>query len=139
MRTTNESRLRLLHFKIMQNIYPTNIMLVKMKIKNSTQCEHCGVIDYIEHFFVECKKVAPFWKFIMNKILLDSNSQISLKTHHILFGIKKADFPQLDNKTIKYTNKLILIGKMCISKLRYGKVNNIFTIFEYEWQLRNQK
>ena len=50
----------------------------------------------------------------------------------------KADFPQLENNIINYANKLILIGKMCNSKLKYGKVNNIFTIFEYEWQLRNK-
>ena len=136
-RTTNESRLRLLHFKIIHNIYPTNILLAKMKIKNNIQCDFCGENDYIEHFFVDCKKVAPFWKFIMNKILSDKNTQISLKSEHILFGIKKADFPQLENNIINYANKLILIGKMCISKLRYGKVNNIFTIFEYEWRLRN--
>ena len=50
----------------------------------------------------------------MNKILLDRNTQISPKSEHILFGIKKEDFPQLENNIINYTNKLILIGKCAL-------------------------
>ena len=50
---TKEERLRLLHWKILHNIYPTNILLKKMKIRDNDLCSLCYEIDYIEHFFLE--------------------------------------------------------------------------------------
>ena len=35
IRACKETRLRLLHFKVLHNIYPTDILLRKMKIKNT--------------------------------------------------------------------------------------------------------
>ena len=43
-----ESRLRLLNFKILHNIYPTNILLNKMKIKRTPLCEICKEMDFVE-------------------------------------------------------------------------------------------
>ena len=37
---SKESRLRLLHFKILHNIYRTNILLYKMKINTTNKCEY---------------------------------------------------------------------------------------------------
>ena len=65
---SNESRLRLLHFKILHNIYPTNILLHKMKIKASNHCKHCGKTDYVEHFFFHCGKLAGFWKLVAHSV-----------------------------------------------------------------------
>ena len=70
IKTTKESRLRLLHFKILHNIYPTNILLHKMKIKPSKFCEHCQVPDFIDHFFSDCALIYDFWKHISNYINL---------------------------------------------------------------------
>ena len=39
--STKETRLRVLHWKIISNIYPTNILLKKMKIKNNDTCDWC--------------------------------------------------------------------------------------------------
>ena len=44
---SKESRLRLLHFKVLHNIYPTNILLYKMKIKTTNKCEYCNTFDFI--------------------------------------------------------------------------------------------
>ena len=55
-----EARLQLLHFKILHNIYPTNILLHKMKIKDSALCDHCKVHDFIEQFFFKCNKLRGF-------------------------------------------------------------------------------
>ena len=51
LKATKESRLRLLHFKILHNTYPTIILLHKMHIKPSILCDHRRVLDYFEHFF----------------------------------------------------------------------------------------
>ena len=52
---TKETRLRLLHWKLLHNIHPTNIMLYKMRVKENNNCSYCmGILDVIEHFFFEC-------------------------------------------------------------------------------------
>ena len=61
---TKETRLRTLHWKIMHNIYPTNILLSKMKIKETENGEWCDCQDFPEHFFEECKKIKHLWKEI---------------------------------------------------------------------------
>ena len=138
MNTTSETRLRLLHFKILHNIYPTNIMLQKMKIKDSTLCQTCGVIDYIEHFFADCKLIKNFWCFICNKILMHTGILLNLTRKHIIFGVISSDFNNIKKSCLRFINYIILMGKMSISKLKYGKINNIYTIFDYEWQLRER-
>ena len=137
--TSSETRLRLLHFKILHNIYPTNIMLKKMKIKESHLCETCGTIDYTEHFFVECNKLNGFWSFICNKILIDTGIRITLTTNNILFGVSRKDVNKISSTCLRYINYIILIGKMCISKFKYGKIKNLSMIFEHEFHLRRNQ
>ena len=53
---TKESRVQLLHWKILHNTYPAGIPH-KMGIRSSNKCQFCDEIDYLEHFFWYCKKV----------------------------------------------------------------------------------
>ena len=41
-RATKETRHRVLHWKILHNIYPTNILLCKMKVKENNKCTYCN-------------------------------------------------------------------------------------------------
>ena len=134
--STKESRLRLLHFKILHNIYPTNILLSKMKIKPSELCETCQVSDYIEHFFYECSLIQNFWKQVINFIRTKINFEISLNKNNILMGLSYREFPNYKRVTLDIINSIILIGKLCISKFRYGKIKNLYLIFEIEYSLR---
>ena len=52
---TKETRLRDLQWKLLHNIYPTNILLCKMKVRDDQMCSYCyDVVDYIQHFFFDC-------------------------------------------------------------------------------------
>ena len=51
-----EARLVSLNWKILSNIYPTNILLHKMGKASSSNCTTCNKKDYLEHFFYQCKK-----------------------------------------------------------------------------------
>ena len=66
--STKESRLRLLHFKILHNIYPTNILLHRMGIKGSDQCDFCPQREVVEHMFIYCPRLEGFWSMIFNII-----------------------------------------------------------------------
>ena len=48
-KSAKESQLRLLHFKFIQNIYPTNILLNKMGLATTNKCPWSTEIDYIKY------------------------------------------------------------------------------------------
>ena len=132
---TKESRLRLLHFKLLHNIYPTNILLKKMKIKENDKCEICGEVDFIEHMFFKCRKLTGFWSKISLLIETMTNLKVILSETSVLFGITKATIATSQEKT-NIINHIILIGKVCISKAKYGKIKNINVILDRELELR---
>jgi hypothetical protein len=135
-RTTNETRLRNLQWKIIHNIYPTSILLSKMGITNSPNCSYCNVTDFIEHFFCTCQVVIPLWKFIEHKASLYADRTIVLSDRQILFGMFQPDFPKYG---ISKLNHVILIAKLCISKFKYGNHHNLLLLFQYELKLRGLK
>ena len=62
---TKEIRLLVLHWKILHNIYPTNILLHRMGISENRNCKFCtDETDYIEQFFWSCGKINLIWKII---------------------------------------------------------------------------
>ena len=132
---TTEIRLRVLHWKIMNNIYPTNILLFKMSIRNTQNCEWCNEFDYIEHFFATCKLVKPLWEELESQINVFIGKKIKLTMRLILLGVTAND--KIDKKYIANINHAILIGKMVISKFKYGNAHNLKDTFEKESKLRN--
>ena len=134
-----ESRLRLLHFKILHNIYPTNILLYKMKIKNSSLCENCQKTDFIEHFFFHCNKLQGYWKHVSNTIFIKTEVRIDINETIALFGIDKTNSHiKTNSKKRTKINHILLVAKMCISKARYGKCPNAKLLFETEMHLRER-
>lgn len=131
--STNEERLRLLQWKILHNIYPTNILLQKIKIRDNNHCELCDEIDYIEHFFWQCKKLKPFWNNVESTILRKTGIQVKLSETAVLLGYETHKLKLEVNKII---NHILLIAKMTISKYRYGDRFNIDATFEKEMLLR---
>ena len=61
---TSETKLKNLHFRIIHNIYPSNLLLHRMKIKSSPLCDLCAEIDHIVHMFYSCPNLKPFWILI---------------------------------------------------------------------------
>ena len=134
---TNESRLRLLHFKILHNIYPSNILLKKMGIKNSDLCEYCKERDIIEHMFINCKLLKGFWRDVFQTIYKHTNERFPQTENDILFGYNY-ETVRVGKDKINIANHILLIAKLSISKFRYGKTKNIALIFETEMNLRKK-
>jgi hypothetical protein len=131
---TKEVRLKVLHWKIMHNIFPTNIMLNKMSIRVSNQCSYCNQVDFLEHFFYDCKYIKQLWVEVKKLIVCNTGNNVDLNITDVLFGCKR---PYLGSKVCTYVNHLILIAKMCISKVKYGKKTHIIILFENEVNIRN--
>ena len=134
--TTKESRLRELHWKILSNIYPTNILLNKMGIADSNKCSFCSSeIDFYEHFFFHCEKIKRVWDSVETRFYIKFGTNIHISDVEALLGIEIA--PHLTKMQLRYLNHLILIAKMCISKFKYGTQLEILYIFEKECLSRN--
>ena len=133
---TKESRLRLLHYKFLHNIYPTNIMLEKMGVACNNKCMWCDETDYIEHAFYQCRKLKPFWAGIKSFILAEANLQIEMNERTALFGVPKTMGPSRARKKL---NHILLIARLCISKFKYGKIKNLDVLFQTECHLRGIK
>lgn len=133
-KVTTEARLRELHWKILHNIYPTNILLKKMGIANSEMCPNCNnETDYIEHFFFNCVCIQSLWKHVENHIYAQTGCRVLLDKKCILLGI----VDNITNRYSHYISHLILVGKMCISKYRFGTPIEITIMFDRELKLRN--
>ena len=138
MTASKESRLRLLHFKILHNIYPTNILLSKMKIKTSDKCEYCKTHDFIEHFFFHCKRLDGFWKCVEQYIFLKTERKIIIDEKVALFGVLGCDLHESKGTTANNINMVLLVAKMCISKVKYGIARSPMVVFETEMAVREK-
>ena len=134
---SKETRLRVLQWKILHNIYPTNILLNKMGIANSNKCSACstGETDYIEHFFFRCYKIHAIWKIVEGEINARIGSRVTISETTALLGYH--DNRAHSSKERAIINWLITLAKLCVSKHRYGDRMAIELIFEKELRLRD--
>ena len=130
-----ESRLKTLAWKILHNIYPTNILLHKMKLKESPSCEFCGVPDFIEHFFYQCQKVKKLWVEIEKELQSYLNCSIRITEKTVLIGDTGSSGN--NRRELNQINKIIAIGKLTVSKFKYGKATDIVALYRAECCIRN--
>ena len=109
-----------------------------MKVRSNMLCDNCQVTDFIEHFFVKCDLIKDFWKFVSTFIKSAIDIHINLSSKDILLGMRHSEHENIKNKEIDYINNMILLGKLCISKMRYGKLKNIYLVFDLELNLRKK-
>ena len=131
-RSTRETRLKVLQWKILHNIYPTKILLFRIGKADTNTCDACntGETDYIEHFFYTCRKINRIWGLVTNEIMIRFGIQIHITLELAILGYT-------DTTEHSYNiNHLISIAKMCISKFRYGERLPIDIIFYKELGLR---
>ena len=133
--TTHESRLRELNWKILCNIYPTNILLTKLGIAPNNKCSFCtDTVDYIEHFFVECHKICKVWKLVADRFYVKFGVNVRISNEEALLGIIRKD--GFSKAMLKYINHLILVAKMCVGKYKYGTPSDITFMFDKECIIR---
>ncbi len=132
---TKETRLRVLHFKIVHNIYPTKILLQKMGLADSSNCSYCNTRDYMEHFFYHCLTVRNLWTHIECKLSTFIGAPLELYERDIIFGITTGYNSRIRN----CLNAYILVGKLCISKYKYGQYHDLLLLFQNEINMRKLK
>ena len=134
-KATKEVRLLELQWKIMHAIYPTNIILKKMKKVETSKCSHCpNEIDTLEHFFFDCTSVALFWKHVKTLLTLNLGKPVKCTINMLLFGCHDDALTLKENN---YVNHVLLVGKMCISIAKKTNVTkNLIPLFEHHLLIR---
>ena len=95
-------------------------------------CTFCKEKDYIEHFLFSCQEVKKIWCHVENILSAQTGMRISLNVCNVLFGISG----KFTKKVEKCINFHILVGKMCISKYKYGNKYDMIAMFDNEMQMR---
>ena len=133
---TKETKLQEIQWKIIHNIYPTNILLNRMGLEPSEKCEVCGVTEFVEHLFFECKRIENFWETVENVINLRIGKHIALTKYNIILGIEQdANYNNYTKQEISIINNILIIAKFSISKSKKWK-QNVNLVLERELQIR---
>ena len=131
---TIESRLHVLQWKILVNIFPTAIILSKMKIKPSENCESCDARETIDHFFFFCSKRKKIWNLVESNILYLLSKRLKLTWQDAILGVLPSD--RYSKQELKTINIIILLAKLSISKSEYGSKQDPCIILENELSVR---
>ena len=62
IRFQKETKLKEFNFKLLHGILPCNLNLFRWKIRESDQCDVCGLPQNIEHLLFACVYVKPLWQ-----------------------------------------------------------------------------
>ena len=136
LQSTSEVKLIQLQWKILHNIYPTGVLLHKMKKRPSDQCEFCDQQDTLVHFFVSCPVSRELWNEAETILARKLDTLFKLDERSILFGL--SDDISISNGYSAFVNLVCLIGKQTISSFKYDKcVGKIAFWFEKQLSLRD--
>jgi len=84
-KTTTDMKLKNVQFKILHNIYPTMKHLYIWKIKETPNCNHCGIEETLKHAIYDCEIARNCWaKFAV----IFGQHNINLKYEDILLGTR---------------------------------------------------
>ena len=120
------TKLQTLQYRILHRIITCNHWLYNAKIKDTPECNNCKNDDTIEHFFLHCPYIAPFWKRFQqwwNRIAENKLRLETLTEKEILFGF------QSQNKCGIIFNHVLLLAKKYIHDTKMSDGNICFYIF----------
>ena len=125
-----------LQWKIIHNIYPTNVTLNRIGLSLSEKCRFCQDTDSIDHFFITCPQLVSFWLSVKNFIYSLLDSHIVLTNKDILLGATKNNNKKIHVIDFKKLNEILIIAKFSISKYKVDINQNLQIVFENELFLR---
>ena len=83
---------------------------------------------------LNAKKIKHLWQEIEFKLKTNCSARIKFKVSDIMLGFHDSELTQQQEK---FVNNVILVGKLAVSKFKYGKMVDIIFIFEKEMRLRS--
>ena len=122
-----ETLLQSLQFQIINRYFPCNEKLHLWGKREDSACVLCGMVDTLEHYFIECSAIKIFWNSFKLWWRANFNFAINFGALDILLGIPNPN--QLNE--IRVLNFCILLAKAYVKKCK----NKQQSIFFYEYQI----
>ena len=115
-RCTSDVKLRWFQYKIINRIFPTNSLLLKMNLTDNNKCSFCeGSIESIEHLFFSCPCVQSLWRYVKGTLDDKGIKIFPADCITILFGMKGDQTFNLILILIKYYIFLCKVNKTKLS------------------------
>ena len=110
-----------------------------MTLVDDPNCEHCGALDTLSHFFVDCPYVSQFWINLqewVNSVYTEIDP-LSFTTENIIFGLDGVtDYTQV-------INYISLIAKYFINTNRLKSIHTLYRnedlLLHVKIQIKNRK
>jgi hypothetical protein len=110
--STIDAKLRSFQIKFTNRIIPTNKLLFKQKIVNSTLCDFCcRDTETIKHMYYDCQHVQNLWTWI-HTWLNEKEVEFNLNFQTACFGVQKK------SRNDSLINMIILLAKYYIFKCK---------------------
>jgi hypothetical protein len=109
-RMTKEVKHQEVQFKILHNIYPSNALLYKWRLKETDKCEHCNEKDDLKHSIFEC----TIAKESLENFVISINDKLKIRLNNIsyqklLFG--NSTYERLNIEEYQLVDTLLVIIK----------------------------
>lgn len=121
--TTINTQTQALQLKILHRIYACSSYVSKFDKTVSKYCKYCKAVDDIQHCFVNCEELKPFWTAFTHWIHENLSNTVQIEEKLIIFGINKDS-----NKVVSYC---ILLAKVFIHRTRKQFENSNDIIFSF--------
>eukprot|EP00105_Crassostrea_gigas_P040116 XP_019924264.1 PREDICTED: uncharacterized protein LOC109619185 [Crassostrea gigas] len=126
-KTTKDTQLQWLQFRLLHRILPVNHYLKKIKVVSSDCCSFCKhEVETIQHVFINCEKVSTIWSNLSLHIYHATSLRLGFNVVNILFG----ELPMSKNN--KVINLIILCSKQYLfTCLKKGKLPCLSGLLSY--------
>ena len=84
------------------------------------------------------KRLKTSGKRLSNMIMVMTGTKITINERNALFGKLATERHNLRDRTINDINMILLVAKMFMSKVKYGKAPSLATVFEVEIAFREK-
>ena len=122
--TCRSTKLQSFQYRVLNRTIACNHWLFNLRIKDSPNCNICKIDDDLQHFFIECDTVKPFWTSFRKWWNRTSKNPQAISNIDILFGTQ--NITQND----KCLNFLLIQAKKFINDNKLNDTNIIsFYIF----------
>jgi len=123
--STIDTKLRTFQYKYVTRILPTNVLLYKCKLSNSSLCDFCNMhTETLKHLFWECHHIQHFWSRLKT-YLCGKNMVFNMDYKVISFGSNKDHSQHI-------LDFIILLAKYFIFKSKLEKsVPNYMNVIKY--------
>ena len=129
-----EIKLQEIQWKILHNVFPTNILLTRMGLQPSEKCKFCNDTDFVEHYFFYCPRIHQFWNYVNSYIHIKIGKRLTLSKHEIILGLIPSKY-RLSAKEKSWISNLLTVAKLAIIKSKSDNIN-VNLIFDSEISIR---